>query len=51
MLRKITSILLSVLFLLTTSCATIFSKSNYPITINSRPSEANIEITNKLAMR
>ena len=43
---KITSLLLSITILLS-SCASIVSKSNYPITINSNPSKANIAITDK----
>ena len=35
------------LFLLASGCATIVSKSNYPIMINSTPSEAGISITDK----
>ena len=33
--------------LLTTSCASIVSKTRYPISINSAPSEANISITDR----
>ena len=33
--------------LLLNSCASIVSKSNYPISINSTPSDAKISITNK----
>ena len=35
------------LFLLISSCASIVSKSNWPVTINSHPSGAAISITNK----
>lgn len=35
------------LILLGTSCASIVSKSSYPIAISSTPSQANISITNK----
>ena len=47
MFKKITSLFLAGSFLLMSSCATIVSKSNYPISINSSPSEAKITITNK----
>ncbi|WP_194408526.1 peptidase associated/transthyretin-like domain-containing protein [Aestuariibaculum suncheonense] len=47
MTHKITSILMAGTLILTTSCASIVSKSNYPISINSTPSEASITITNK----
>lgn len=36
-----------VTILFTTSCASIVSKSSYPVTINSAPSEATITITGK----
>ncbi|MBJ6369530.1 peptidase associated/transthyretin-like domain-containing protein [Snuella sedimenti] len=47
MKQKITSILLTGTIILTTSCASIVSKSSYPISINSPPSEAKITITDK----
>lgn len=47
MKRKITSIVLASSILFATSCASIVSKSSYPISINSTPSEAKITITNK----
>lgn len=47
MIRKITTILMASTILLTTSCASIVSKSSYPISINSVPSEAKITITDK----
>lgn len=47
MQKRITSFLLIGLILLTSSCASILSKSNYPISINSSPSEAQIVVTNK----
>ncbi|WP_320814426.1 PEGA domain-containing protein [Flavobacterium sp.] len=47
MVKKITSLGLAISFLLLSSCASIVSKSNYPISINSSPSEAKILITNK----
>ncbi|WP_299676848.1 PEGA domain-containing protein [uncultured Tenacibaculum sp.] len=47
MIRKITTILIASTILLTTSCASIVSKSNYPISINSVPEDANITITDK----
>lgn len=46
-MKKITSIGLALIMLLASSCASIVSKSNYPITINSTPSEAKIVITDK----
>lgn len=39
--------LLSAAILLASSCASIVSKSSYPITINSTPSEAKITITDR----
>ena len=45
MSKKITSLLLTGVFL--SSCASIVSKSSYPISINSTPSQAKIIITNK----
>ena len=45
MVKKITSIFLSVTFLIFCSCASIFSRSSYPVSINSSPSEAKIVIT------
>lgn len=47
MIRKITSVLLSSTILLASSCASIVSKSNYPIQINSTPSDSKITIVNK----
>lgn len=47
MKNKIISLFLTGLILFFSSCASIVSKSNYPITINSQPSEAKITITNK----
>ena len=47
MTKKITSILMANTILLTTSCASIVSKTSYPISINSSPSEANITVTDK----
>lgn len=46
MLKKITSIALVCSFLLITSCASILSKSNYAVNINSTPS-ANISIADR----
>jgi hypothetical protein len=43
---KITSIIL-ITTILFSSCASIVSKSSYPISINSTPSDAKISITNK----
>lgn len=39
--------MLVVFFLFLTSCASIVSKSSYPISINSTPSEAKIVVTDK----
>lgn len=47
MKRKITSIFMACTILFATSCASIVSKSSYPISINSTPSEAKITITDK----
>ncbi|MCF8274951.1 MAG: PEGA domain-containing protein [Flavobacteriaceae bacterium] len=46
---KLTVVLLSFIVLFS-SCASIVSKSNYPISINSSPSEAKITITDKHGM-
>jgi hypothetical protein len=46
MKNKVLSIVMASTLLLT-SCASIVSKSNYPISINSSPSEANISVTDK----
>lgn len=45
--RKITSVFIAGTILLTSSCASIVSKSSYPISINSNPSEAKITIVDK----
>jgi len=47
MINKITILLFTGVILIFSSCASIVSKSSYPISINSTPSEANISITNK----
>jgi hypothetical protein len=47
MKNKITRLFLAVGILLLSSCASIVSKSSYPISINSSPSEAKIVITDK----
>ncbi|WP_197705727.1 peptidase associated/transthyretin-like domain-containing protein [Labilibaculum antarcticum] len=47
MVRRIASLFLVGGFLLLSSCASIVSKSSYPISINSSPSEARIVITDK----
>lgn len=47
MIKKITSLFLSAVILFLSSCASILSKSNYPISIDSTPSEAKIVITDK----
>lgn len=46
-MKQISTIALSALFLITTSCATIVSKSSWPISINSMPENAKISITDK----
>ncbi len=46
-MKKNPTIALSTVLLMTTSCASIVSKSSWPITINSTPSEAKISITDK----
>src|SRR5687768_11582137 len=46
MKKKITSLLLVISAMMLSSCASIVSKSNYPILINSHPSESSISITN-----
>ncbi len=46
-MRKTCALLLSGIIVLGSSCASIVSKSKYPITINSRPSDAKITITDK----
>lgn len=43
---KITSLMMVSIFLFS-SCASIFSKSTYPVTINSSPNKAKVKITNK----
>jgi hypothetical protein len=47
MKKKITSSFLAIGIIFLSSCASIVSKSNYPISINSSPSEAKIVITDK----
>jgi hypothetical protein len=47
MKAKLTIVLLTTIVLLSSSCASIVSKSNYAISINSSPSEAKISITDK----
>ncbi len=49
--RKITLGLLIATVVLTTGCASIFSKSIYPVSINSTPSEAKITIENSSKLR
>lgn len=46
-MKKYFTILMSAVFLLSTSCASIVSKSRWPVSINSHPSEAKITITDK----
>ena len=50
MKKKITSLLLVVSATMLYSCASIVSKSNYPILINSHPSESSISITDSKGM-
>lgn len=50
MKRMITACLLSGVILGASSCASIVSKSSYPISINSTPSGAKIAITDKKGM-
>ncbi|WP_200975204.1 hypothetical protein [Echinicola sp. 20G] len=47
MKRTLTTCLLSGMILAASSCASIFSKSSYPISINSTPMGAKISITDK----
>ena len=47
MIKKLISLVLSGIMLFASSCASIVSKSNYPITISSAPSEAKIVIKDK----
>ena len=47
MIKKSFILVLSGIVLLTTGCATIVSKSRWPISINSTPSEAKVSITDK----
>lgn len=47
MKNKILSVSLAGIILFSTGCASILSKSSYPITINSTPSQAKITITDK----
>ncbi|MDO4224271.1 MAG: PEGA domain-containing protein [Bergeyella zoohelcum] len=46
-MRKITILAVCVTALLSTSCASIVSKSSWPIMISSNPSEAKLTITDK----
>lgn len=46
-MKQISAIALSAVFLMTTGCASIVSKSSWPITINSVPENAKISITDK----
>ena len=46
-MKQISGIALSAAFLMTTGCASVVSKSSWPITINSMPAEARISITDK----
>lgn len=47
MKQKLLSGALAAILLFTTSCASIVSKSNYPVTLHSYPSEAKVTITDK----
>ena len=44
------SLLLFVLLIIFNSCATLLSKSSYPLTVNTSPSQANITILNEKGM-
>lgn len=46
-MRKIITLAMAGIFLLSTSCASIVSKSKWPVSISSHPSEAKITITDK----
>ncbi|CAH0998784.1 hypothetical protein LEM8419_00122 [Neolewinella maritima] len=47
MFKQITFLVLAAIVLASSSCATIVSKSSYPIMINSTPASARITITDK----
>jgi hypothetical protein len=47
MFYRISAFLLAGLVLFSTSCATIVSKSRYPVMVTSSPERANVVITNK----
>ncbi|MCO4294079.1 PEGA domain-containing protein [Solitalea sp. MAHUQ-68] len=47
MKKNLTYVILSGSIFLSTSCASIVSRSSYPISINSTPSEAKVSITDK----
>ena len=46
-MKQISAIALSAVFLMTTGCASVVSKSSWPITINSMPENARISISDK----
>jgi hypothetical protein len=46
MKKKITSLCSVIAVIMMTACASIVSKTSYPIMINSQPSEATISVTN-----
>ena len=50
MLKQFTLLCLAIALLLTSSCASIVSKSNYPVTIYSTPPSATITVTDKRGM-
>lgn len=47
---KLTAILMAIAFFLS-SCASIVSKSTYPVSINTNPSDAKVTITDKKGMQ
>ncbi|MBB4079672.1 hypothetical protein GGR28_002297 [Lewinella aquimaris] len=47
MIKNFTAILLAALMVFSTGCASIVSKSNYPVVIDSTPTNAKITITDK----
>jgi len=46
-MKKLTFLTMTSLMFLSTSCATIVSKSKWPLTINSTPTESRISITDR----
>lgn len=47
MKRTLTVVIAAILLVATTNCASIVSKSNYPVNFVSNPAEANIKITDR----